>query len=56
MLDDNKVCVIGGRILTVNVFSEDKEQAINIAYENIKKIRIFEDKDMSIENNRFSIL
>ena len=51
VLDDNKVCVIGGRILTVNVFSEDREKAINIAYENIKKIKIFEDKDMSIENN-----
>ena len=51
VLDDNKVCVIGGRILTVSVFSEDREKAINIAYENIKKIKIFEDKDMSIENN-----
>ena len=51
VLDDNKVCVIGGRILTVNVFSEDREKAISIAYENIKKIKIFEDKDMSIENN-----
>ena len=51
ILDDDKICVIGGRILTVNAFSEDKEKAINIAYENIKNIRVFEDKDMSIENN-----
>jgi len=51
ILDDHKICVVGGRILTVNVFSEDKEKAINIAYENIKKIKIFEDKNMSIENN-----
>ena len=32
-------------------YKEDKEMAINIAYENIKKIKIFEDKNMSIENN-----
>ena len=51
ILDDDKICVTGGRILTVNAFSEDKEKAINIAYENIKNIRVFEDKDMSIENN-----
>ena len=51
ILDDGKICVTGGRILTVNAFSEDKEKAINIAYENIKNIRVFEDKDMSIENN-----
>ena len=51
VLDDNKICVTGGRILTVNAFSKDKEKAISIAYENIKNIRVFEDKDMSIENN-----
>ena len=51
ILDDDKICVTGGRILTVNAFSEDKEKAINIAYQNIKNIRVFEDKDMSIENN-----
>ncbi len=51
MLDGKRVCAIGGRILTINVFAEDKEKAVNIAYANIKKIRVFEDKDMSIENN-----
>jgi phosphoribosylamine---glycine ligase len=51
MLDDNKICSTGGRILTVNAYAENKEKAINIAYENIKKIRVFQDKNMSIENN-----
>ena len=50
-LDDNKICSTGGRILTVNAYAENKEKAINIAYENIKKIKVFQDKNMSIENN-----
>lgn len=51
ILDDNKICTTGGRILTINVYAKEKEQAIDIAYANIKKIKIFEDKDMTIENN-----
>ena len=51
ILDDNKIRTTGGRILTVNVYAENKEIAINIAYENIKKISVFQDKDMSIKNN-----
>ena len=50
-LDGNKICSTGGRILTVNAYAENKEKAINIAYENIKKIKVFQDKNMSIENN-----
>ena len=51
ILDDNKICTTGGRILTINVYAEDKEQAIDLAYENIKKVKVFEDKAMTIENN-----
>ena len=36
----------GAFLLTPN-----KKEAINIAYENIKKIKVFQDKNMSIENN-----
>ena len=31
-------------------FYENKEDALTIAYENIKKIKIFEDKNMTIQN------
>ena len=51
MLDDNKICSTGGRILTVNTYAKNKEKAISIAYENIKKIKVFQDKNMNIENN-----
>lgn len=51
VLNDNKICTTGGRILTVNVYAKNQEQAVNLAYENIKKIKVFEDKDMEIENN-----
>ena len=51
MLDGNKICSTGGRILTVNTYAKNKEKAISIAYENIKKIKVFQDKNMNIENN-----
>ena len=49
-IDDNKIKVTGGRILTVNVFEKNKNEAINSAYENIKKIKVFEDKGFKIQN------
>jgi len=49
-IDDNKIKVTGGRILTVNVFGKNKNEAINLAYENIKKIKAFEDKDFKVQN------
>ena len=36
--------------MTVNVFSDNKEDAISLAYENIRKIKIFEDESMTIQN------
>lgn len=43
--------VTGGRILTVNAFSESKQEAIDLAYENISKIKAFNDSDLKTENN-----
>ncbi|MAQ72730.1 MAG: hypothetical protein CMD49_00270, partial [Gammaproteobacteria bacterium] len=48
--DNGKVKVTGGRILTINVIAKDKATAIDIAYENIKKIKAYEDKDFQKEN------
>ena len=49
--DNGKVKVTGGRILTINVITKDKATAIDIAYENIKKIKAYEDKDFQKEND-----
>ena len=52
VLDDNKLKSIGGRILTINVYADNKEDAVSSAYENIRKIKIFEDKEMKIQNQK----
>ena len=49
-LKNNKFQSTGGRILTVNAYSDTKENALAAAYENIKKIKIYEDEDMKIQN------
>jgi phosphoribosylamine--glycine ligase len=43
--------VTGGRILTVNAFDNDKQNAIDLAYENIYKIKAYNDSDLKNENN-----
>ena len=50
VLKNNKLQSTGGRILTVNVYADNKDDAIAIAYENIKKIKIFEDEEMLVRN------
>ena len=50
VLNNKKLQSIGGRILTINVYSDNKENALSTAYENIKKIKIFEDEAMTIQN------
>jgi len=50
VIKNNKIQVVGGRILTVNVFADTKEEAVNLAYENIKKINVFEDESLSLQN------
>jgi phosphoribosylamine-glycine ligase len=49
-LKNNKFQSTGGRILTVNAYSGTKESALAAAYENIKKIKIYEDEDMKVQN------
>ena len=49
-IDNNRIRVTGGRVLTVNVFGGNKDEVINSAYENIKKIKVFEDKDFKVQN------
>tara|TARA_B100000029_G_scaffold484377_1_gene536520 strand:+ start:10884 stop:12227 length:1344 start_codon:yes stop_codon:yes gene_type:complete len=47
---NGKIKVIGGRILSVNAVAKDKETAVKLAYDNIKKIKAFEDEDFTKEN------
>ena len=49
-IENGKLMSIGGRILTVNAYAEDKEDAIKIAYDNIEKINIYEDEGYEIKN------
>ena len=56
VLKNDKIQSIGGRILTINVYSDNKDDALSIAYENIKKIKIFEDEDMMIQNQDLTYL
>jgi phosphoribosylamine--glycine ligase len=49
-LKNDKFQSTGGRILTINAYSDTKENALAVAYENIKKIKIYEDEDMKIQN------
>ena len=41
---------LGGRILSVNVFIETKEESIDLAYENIKKIKAYKDAELKDED------
>tara|TARA_Y100000741_G_scaffold230146_1_gene175862 strand:+ start:951 stop:2318 length:1368 start_codon:yes stop_codon:yes gene_type:complete len=50
ILENGKLKSVGGRILTVNVYSDNKEDAISIAYSNIQKIKIYEDEAFKIKN------
>ena len=49
-LKNDKFQSTGGRILTINAYSDTKENALAAAYENIKKIKIYEDEDMKVQN------
>ena len=50
-ISNQKVKVTGGRILTINVIAEDKDTAVKTAYENIEKIKAYEDENFQKENN-----
>ena len=42
--------VTGGRILSVNACCETKEESIDLAYENIKKIKAYKDAELKDED------
>ena len=50
-ISNGAIKVTGGRILTVNAFSDTKQTAIDLAYENISKIRAFSDSDLKNEQS-----
>ena len=50
-ISNGAIKVTGGRILTVNAFSDTKQTAIDLAYENISKIRAFSDADLKNEQS-----
>ena len=50
-LINKKIKSIGGRILSINTYSENKDECIRLAYENIKKIRVFKDEEMTDEDS-----
>ena len=49
-ISNGAVRVTGGRILSVNAFSDIKQDAIDLAYEYISKIRAYNDADLKSEN------
>tara|TARA_Y100000768_G_scaffold388366_1_gene383822 strand:- start:2405 stop:3748 length:1344 start_codon:yes stop_codon:yes gene_type:complete len=49
-ISNGAVRVTGGRILSVNAFSDNKQDAIDLAYEYISKIRAYNDADLKSEN------
>ncbi len=48
-ISNGAIRVTGGRILSVNAFSQNKQEAIDLAYENISKIRAFSDSELKNE-------
>ncbi len=53
VMQNSKIKSIGGRILSVNVYSENKEKAVKKAYNAIEAIRCYEDEEFSVENNDY---
>ena len=49
-IENGKIVSKGGRILSVNVYANDRQKAIDMAYEKIKEIKVFEDKDFKHQN------
>ena len=51
VMENNRIKSIGGRILTINTFGSDRQKCIDLAYDNIKKIRTYTDIDFKDEDN-----
>ena len=50
-ISNGAIRVTGGRILSVNTYSEDKQTAIDLAYNNISKIKAYTDSDLKNQDD-----
>jgi phosphoribosylamine--glycine ligase len=50
-ISNGAIRVTGGRILSVNTYSEDKQSAIDLAYNNVSKIKAYTDSDLKNEDS-----
>ena len=50
-INNGSLKVTGGRILSVNTYGEDKQSAIDTAYESISKIKAYTDSDLKNEDD-----
>ena len=50
-INNGSLKVTGGRILSVNTYGEDKQSAIDLAYESVSKIKAYTDSDLKNEDN-----
>lgn len=53
-MEDDRIKSVGGRILTINTFGSDRQKCIDLAYENIKKIRTYTDKEFRNMDNELT--
>ena len=49
-INNGAVKVTGGRILSVNTYCDSKQEAIDLAYENIRRIRAYNDPELRDED------
>ena len=54
VMENDRIKSIGGRILTVNTFGLDRQKCIDLAYDNIRKIRTYTDIDFKHEDNELT--
>ncbi len=50
-ISSGAIKVTGGRILSINTCSENKQEAIDLAYENIEKVKAFRDSELKNEDS-----
>ena len=50
-IDNGSIRVTGGRILSVNTYGENKQSAIDLAYESISKIKAYTDSGLKNEDD-----
>jgi phosphoribosylamine--glycine ligase len=50
-ISNGAIRVTGGRILSVNTYSEDKQTAIDLAYKNVSKIKAYTDSDLKNQDD-----